>query len=146
MTDEHAVDDDPTTPGLTIPAAPMEPDIELSGAPVWALAMLERQQQHHDELRASMEVLADASRSLDRISTDQQLVLGEVRTLSSRVETIERRLGLGERRFEGIEHEIGDLRREIEELRDLRGRLEVRLNDLERRAAACEAARGDANG
>ena len=146
MTDPHAVDDDPTTPGLTIPSAPLDPDIELSGAPVWALAMLERQQQHHDELRASMEVLADASRSLDRISTDQQLVLGEMRTLSSRVETIERRLGLGERRFEGIEHEIGDLRREIAELRDLRGRLEERLNDLERRAAACEAARGGIDG
>ena len=143
--DPNAVDDDPTTPGYTIPSAPPSPTFSsteeraaaLATAPPWALAVVEEMRESREEMAIAMSEFSGAAhgmlQQMRALETNQSSLRKSFDDLRDEMRS---RLG-------AHDTEMGDLRRELSALRK---QFEVRFDDLERRAAACEAARGVING
>lgn len=98
------------------------PDTERDAAPelpTMAKGLTPPPQQ--EETNAAQEFATIVGNMLEEklrpVLANQELTLGEVRKLSERVGTIEKRMHIGEGRFERIEREIQDLRGKFESLK-----------------------------
>jgi|SRR5690606_6445196 chromosome segregation ATPase len=118
--------DHPTEPDHEVPTMPPEFDPEQSDAPQWAKDLLHRMgaiQEGIAQIRQEhAETVRDWSQWTQQVLANQELTINEVRTLCNRVETIERRLGIGEERFKTIEGRITRIEQRLDELEAQRGR------------------------
>lgn len=102
-----------TLPDNPRPTSPPEFDPETSDAPDWAKAVLREVRAQREE---TAEIMGESALAMREIVANQELTLAEVRTLSRRVETIERRLGLGDERFKTLEGRLTKIERRLDEL------------------------------
>lgn len=116
----------PTERDHQIPSAPPEFDVGNTDAPQWAKDMLSRMDAVQEGIaeirREHAETVRDWSQWTQQVLANQELTINEVRTLCNRVETIERRLGIGEERFKTIEGRITRIEQRLDELEAQRGR------------------------
>lgn len=143
--------DDDTTPGYTVPAAPLVPrfsglaerEAAFATAPDWGLAVVEEMRETRDELATAMgefttaaadvlggmrEIKANQTslrRSFDDLRNEMRAKTG---AHDNELEEVRGRLTDGDELFQQLQRDIGEMR--------------GRLTELERRSEECAAARG----
>lgn len=132
---------DTTRPDHEIPRAPTLPsfadaddrDAALAGAPAWGLAVVAEVRETSSELATAMGEFTGAAGGM----------LREMREINANQASLRRSFDDSRNemrsRLSAHDTEMAEIRREIVELREQTQR---QLDDLERRAAECEAARG----